>query len=46
MVLKITKETWKKCGIKTTKHYNKKEDMIELWQRNERRKNTNRPYKY
>ena len=31
MVLKITKETWEKCGIKTIKHYNKKEDMIELW---------------
>ena len=30
MVLKITKETWEKCGIKTIKHYNKKEDMIEL----------------
>ena len=31
MVLKITKETWEKCGIKTIKHYNEKEDMIELW---------------
>ena len=31
MVLKITKETWKKCGIKTLKHYNKKENIIELW---------------
>ena len=31
MVLKITKETWEKCGIKTIEHYNKKEDMIELW---------------
>ena len=31
MVLEITKETWEKCGIKTIKHYNKKEDMIELW---------------
>ena len=30
MALKITKETWEKCGIKTIKHYNKKEDMIEL----------------
>ena len=30
-VLKITKETWKKYGIKTIKHYNKKEDIIELW---------------
>ena len=31
MVLKITKETWEKCGIKTIKHYNEKEDMTELW---------------
>ena len=33
MVLKITKETWEKGGIKTIKHYTKKEDMIELWQK-------------
>ena len=33
MVLKITKETWEKCGIKTIKHYTKKEDMTELWQK-------------
>ena len=31
MALKITKETWEKCGIKTIKHYNEKEDIIELW---------------
>ena len=31
MVLKITNETWKKCGIKIIKHYNEKEDIIELW---------------
>ena len=31
MVVEITKETWGKCGIKTVKHYNKKEDIIELW---------------
>ena len=31
MVLKILKETWGKCGIKTMKHSNKKEDVIELW---------------
>ena len=31
MVLKITKETWGKCGITTLKHYNKKKDIIELW---------------
>ena len=34
MVLKITKETWEKCGIKTVKYYNKKKkDIIELWQK-------------
>ena len=33
MVLKITKETWEKCGIKTLKYYNEKEDIIELWQK-------------
>ena len=37
MVVKITtngcKETWGKCGIKRVKHYNKKEDIIELWQK-------------
>ena len=27
----MTKETWKKCDIKTIKHYNEKEDIIELW---------------
>ena len=31
MVLKITKETWGKCGIKTIEYYNKKENLIELW---------------
>ena len=31
MVLKITKETWEKCGTTTVKYYNKKEDIIELW---------------
>ena len=31
MVLKITKKTWEKCGIKTLKHYNEKENIIELW---------------
>ena len=31
MVLIITKETWEKCVIKTKKHYNEKEDIIELW---------------
>ena len=33
MVLKITKETWEKCGIKTIEYYNKKEDILELWQK-------------
>ena len=33
MVLKITKETWEKCGITTVKYYNKKEDIIELWRK-------------
>ena len=33
MVLNITKETWGNCGIKTVKYYNKKEDIIELWQK-------------
>ena len=31
MVVEITKETWEKCGIKTVKRCNKKEDIIELW---------------
>ena len=33
MVFKITKETWGKWGITTVKYYNKKEDIIELWQK-------------
>ena len=33
MVVKITKERWGKCGIKTVKYYNEKEDIIELWQK-------------
>ena len=33
MVLKITKETWEKCVIKTVKYYNEKEDIIELQQK-------------
>ena len=39
MVLKITKETWEKCGIKTIKNYNEKEDIIELWQKMNVKKN-------
>ena len=33
MILKITKETWQKCGIKTVNYYNEKEDIIELWEK-------------
>ena len=33
MVFKTTKETWEKWGITTVKYYNKKEDIIELWQK-------------
>ena len=33
MILKITKETWGKCGITTVKHYNEKENIIEQWQK-------------
>ena len=33
MVLKMTKENWEKCGIKTVKHDNEKKHMIELWQK-------------
>ena len=33
MVGEITKETWKKRGIKTVDHYNEKENIIELWQK-------------
>ena len=29
----ITKETQEKCGITTVKYYNKKKDIIELWQK-------------
>ena len=33
MVLKIKKESWEKCGIKTVKYYSEKEYIIELWQK-------------
>ena len=33
MVVEITKETWEKCGIKTVKHHNKKENIIESRQK-------------
>ena len=42
MFVEITKEAMEKCGIKTVKHYNEKEDIIELWQR----RNTNKTFKY
>ena len=28
VVAEITKQSWEKCGIKTVKHYNEKEDII------------------
>ena len=31
MIVKITKETWEKCGVKAVKHYNKNESIV-LWQ--------------
>ena len=41
MVLKGTKETWGKYGITTVKDCNKKEDIIELWQKmNDAKKET------
>ena len=37
----ITKKTWEKCGITTVKYYNKKQDIIELWQKmNDAKKET------
>ena len=33
MVLKVTKETWGKCGIKTVEHHNEEKNMIKLWQK-------------
>ena len=33
MVLKIKKETWEKCGIKTVEHHNEDKNMIKLWQK-------------
>ena len=33
MVLKITKETWEKLGIKTVNYYNEKKDIIALRQK-------------
>ena len=33
MVVEITKETWEKCDIKTVNHCNKKDNIVELWQK-------------
>ena len=33
MIVEITKETWGKCGTKTIKHYNEKENIVELCQK-------------
>ena len=35
MVLKITKETWEKCGITTVKYYNKKRRYNLIMAKNE-----------
>ena len=31
MVVEMTKETWRKCGIKTFMYHNKEEKINELW---------------
>ena len=46
MVLKITRETWEKCGITISKHYNEKENIIELWQKMNDVKRQTGHYKY
>ena len=33
MVVKTTKEIWGKCGVKIVKHYNEKENIIEMCQK-------------
>ena len=33
MALKITKETWGKCGITAVNYYNATENIIKLWQK-------------
>ena len=33
MLVEITKETWGKCGMITVNHYNKKKNIIKLWQK-------------
>ena len=30
-MLEITKETWKKCGIKAIEYHDKEKGIIELW---------------
>ena len=46
MVLKITKETWGKCSIKTVKHYHEKEDIIESWQKMSDVETQSKTFKY
>ena len=46
MVVKITKETWEKCGIKTVKHYHEKKNIIELWQTVNGLETKNKTFKY
>ena len=46
MVVKITKETWEKCGIKTVKHYHEKKNIIELWQTVNGLETQNKTFKY
>ena len=36
MVVKITKKTWEKYGIKTLIYHNKEETVNEFWQKNDR----------
>ena len=46
VVVEITRETWGKCGIKTVKHYNEKEHIIELWQKMRSAKTQTKNLKY
>ena len=44
MVLNIIKKAREKCGITTLKHYNEKENIIELWQKmNDVKRQTGHP---
>ena len=46
MVVEITKESWEKCGIKILKHYNEKQNIMELWQKSKPCRNTDKTFKY